>query len=303
MQNILINNTNMELAMIPSLIITFREVLEMALIVGIVLGYLSQIRRKDYNKVVYAGIGFGILASISGAILFHNLAGGFTGRTEEIFEGITMLIGALLLTTMLFWMMKQRNIATDLKQKIDHQLESQHGWGLFLLVFVSILREGIETVIFLSASNVASESNSLIGGAVGILLAMVVGYLFFFSTKDIDIKRFFNYTSFILVLFAAGLVAHGVHELQEAGIIPVIIEHIWDINPAVVIKGEFPLLHEKGLIGGILKGLFGYNGNPTLLEVISYVIYLVSAAWLWKRETDRKALGMTRPVTTNLVNS
>ena len=289
--------------MIPSLIITFREVLEMALIVGIVLGYLSQIGRRDYNKVVYAGIGFGILASISGAFLFHNLAGGFTGRTEEIFEGITMLIGALLLTTMLFWMMKQRNIAADLKQKIDHQLASQHGWGLFLLVFVSILREGIETVIFLSASNVASESSSLIGAAAGIVLAMVVGYLFFFSTKDIDIKRFFNYTSFILVLFAAGLVAHGVHELQEAGIIPIFIEHIWDINPAVVIKGEFPLLHEKGLIGGILNGLFGYNGNPSLLEVITYIIYLFSAAWLWRRESGRKTPEVAIPAAGNMTKS
>ena len=104
--------------MIESFIITFRETLEVALIVGIILGYLIKTKQTKYNNIVYMGIVFGIVASIIGALLFNYLAGGFAGRAEEIFEGITMLVGALLLTTMILWMMKQKHIARELEQKV-----------------------------------------------------------------------------------------------------------------------------------------------------------------------------------------
>jgi high-affinity iron transporter len=97
----------------------------------------------------------------------------------------------------------------------------------------------------------------------------------------INLKRFFNMTGILLILFAAGLVAYGVHELQEAGIIPTFVEHLWDINPPVNPDGTYPLLHENGYGGSVLKGLFGYNGNPSLLEVLSYVTYLGLALILW----------------------
>jgi len=98
----------------------------------------------------------------------------------------------------------------------------------------------------------------------------------------INIKKFFNITSILLILFAAGLVAHGVHELQEANIIPMGIEHVWDINPPVNPDGSYPLMHEKGYIGSIFVGLFGYNGNPSLIEVLSYLFYLAIVFVLWK---------------------
>ncbi|MBW2571951.1 MAG: FTR1 family protein, partial [Deltaproteobacteria bacterium] len=131
--------------MLPSFIITFREVLEAALVVGIILSYLFRVKQTKYNTIVYAGIFSGIVASIIGAILFNKLAGGFTGRAEEIFEGITMLIGAVLLTTMILWMMKQKHIARELENRIATELTEAHKFGLFSLVFVAILREGIET--------------------------------------------------------------------------------------------------------------------------------------------------------------
>ena len=87
-----------------------------------------------------------------------------------------------------------------------------------------------------------------------------------------------------MIFFAAGLVAYGIHELQEAGVIPIIIEHVWDINPPLNPDGSYPLLHENGYIGSILKGLLGYNGNPSLIEVLSYSIYLVLVLGLWRLE-------------------
>jgi len=269
--------------MIASFIITFRETLEAALILGIVLSYLARTRQAKFNRVVYVGVASAVVASIVGALMFTNLAGGFTGRAEEIFEGVTMLIGATLLTTMILWMMRQRHIAAELQDRVAAEVAEAHRFGLFSLVFVAVLREGIETVIFLGAASLVSTNNSLIGAAAGILAAILAGYAIFAGSMRLDLRKFFGITSILLILFAAGLVAHGVHELQEAGVIPTVVEHVWDINPPVNADGTYPLLHENGYVGSILKGLFGYNGNPSLIEVLSYLGYLVLAVVLWKR--------------------
>lgn len=268
--------------MIPSLIITFRETLEAALIVGIILSYLTRTKQEKYNNVIYIGVVSGIVASIIGALLFNKMASGFTGRVEEIFEGVTMLIGALLLTTMILWMMKQKHIVAELEGRVAIELTEAHKFGLFSLIFVAILREGIETVIFLQAANFVSTNSSLIGALTGISAAIFLGYAIFVASKKIDIKKFFKLTSVLLIFFAAGLVAHGVHELQEARVMPTVIEQIWDINPQVNPDGSFPLLHEKGYVGSIMQGLFGYNGNPSLIEMFSYLLYLVFVFILWK---------------------
>lgn len=268
--------------MVPSFIITFREVLEAALIVGIILSFLVRTGQSQYNSVVCIGVISGVVASIIAALLFTSLAGGFSGRAEEIFEGFAMLAGALLLTTMILWMMKQRHIAKELKQRVSTELNEAHKFGLFSLVFIAILREGVETVIFLRAASLVSTNNNLIGALAGIVAAVFLGYAIFVGSMKINIKRFFTLTSFVLILFAAGLVAHGVHELQEATLIPTIIEHVWEINPPINPDGSYPILHEKGHIGSIFTGLFGYNGNPSLLEVVSYLLYLCVVTLLWR---------------------
>lgn len=267
--------------MIPSLIITFRETLEAALVVGIILSYLIRTKQMEYINVVYVGIASGIVASMIGAFLFVKIAGGFTGRAEEIFEGITMLFGATLLTTMILWMMKQKHIATQLEHRVATELAKARKFNLFLLVFIAVLREGIETVIFLGAASFVSSSNNLIGASAGIVAAILLGYAIFVGSMKINLRSFFNITGILLILFAAGLVAHGVHELQEAKIIPTLVEHFWDINPSVNPDGTYPLLHEDGYVGSVLKGLFGYNGNPSLLQILSYVTYLCLVLILW----------------------
>lgn len=263
--------------MIESFLVTSRETLEASLVVGIVLAYLNRTNNQSYRKTVYYGIGFGILASIIAALIFTFFAGGFEGRTEQIFEGITMLIGAFLLTTMILWMLQQRHISKEIEGKVEKHLMSSQPlfshMGIFMLIFIAVIREGVETVIFLNAINYASGIN-FIGGTLGILAAIVVGYLFFVSTKKINLKRLFNISSILLILFAAGLVAHGFHEFEEAGIVSGIVSPLFDINN---------VLSEKGIVGGFLKGLFGYNGNPSLLEVIAWTSYLGIIFYLYKR--------------------
>ncbi len=261
--------------MIASFVITFRETLEAALIVGIILSYLVRIKKIKYNNVVYFGVFSGIFASLLGALLFISIKGDFTGRLEQIFEATMMLVGAFLLTTMIFWMMKQKHIAKELEKRVAEEISETHRFGLFFLVFISIFREGIETVIFLGASSILSSNNTLFGAILGILAAIFLGYLIFVGTKKINLKIFFNITSILLILFSAGLVSHAIHELQEVNVFPVLDEHIWDINPKVLIDGSYPLLHENGYIGGTLKGLFGYDGDPSFLEVVGYLIYII----------------------------
>lgn len=266
--------------MLQSFIILFRETLEAALVVGIVLGYLVRTGQNEYKKSVYLGLAAGVAASVLGAFGFQLLAGGFSGRAEEIFEGITMLAGAVLLTTLIIWIIRKSAQTAELERKVANRIEGTRRAGLFMLIFFAVLREGIESVIFLSAARFASGENNLLGAGLGLAAAVVLGLLLFRGSLRINLRSFFTVTNILLILFAAGLVAGGVHELQEAGVIPIVLEHLWDINPST--SGDsYPVLHENGLLGGIAKGLFGYNGNPSLIEVLSYLGYLISVLSIW----------------------
>lgn len=262
--------------MITSFLITFRETLEAALVIGIILAFLAKTKNARYNNIVYTAIAAGIIGSVGSALIFNQLAGGFTGKSEQIFEGVTMLVGALLLTTMILWMMKNKHVGDEVKNKISKDIEKHDRFGLFMLAFIAVLREGVETVIFLGAANFISNDNNLLGGILGIAGAIFLGYLIFVASVKVNVKKFFNVSSFLLLLFAAGLVAHGVHEFEEAGILNPMIEHVWDLNPPAQMAGQniYPPFHENGAMGSLAKGLFGYNGNPSLLEVISYFAYL-----------------------------
>jgi high-affinity iron transporter len=280
--------------MISTFVITFRESLEAALVIGIVLAYLVRTGKERYNNVVYLGAVSAVVASAAGAIVFSALAGGLTGAAEQLFEGTAMLIASVLITYMTFWMLRQKRISEELREKVDKEIDSKGKAGLFSLVFISVFREGVETVIFLGAASFMTGENSLLGAFLGIVSAIVLGYALFVWGKKINIKIFFSVTSTLLILFAAGMVAHSVHEFQEAGILPTLAEHIWDINPPVNADGTYPLLHEKGVIGSIAAGLFGYNANPSFEEVIAYVMYLIAIALIWKHYlAEKRKVGKT----------
>jgi len=203
-----------------------------------------------------------------------------------------MLLGALLLSTMILWMMRQRHLAQELETRVAVEVAGANRWGIFSLVFLAVLREGIETVIFLGVARAASAGGGLLGAIIGIGAAIALGYVAFVGSGKVSMKMFFNVTSLLLILFAAGLVAHGVYELEEAGLVPALIEHVWDINPPLNADGSYPPLHENGYVGALLKSLLGYNGNPSLTEVSSYVAYLLAIAGLW-RNASRAKRGVT----------
>ncbi len=250
-----------------ALLIGLREGVEAALIVGIVLGVLSRLGRRDLARHVWGGtLGAGLLSLGAGGVLYA-LGISFEGEAEEIFEGVTMLVAAGLLTWMIFWMKTHgRQLARELEDETRQALQTG-GWALFGLAFFAVLREGLETALFLTAAAFQSDGLSIVVGAgIGLALAVLVGALVFRFSVRLNLRTFFNVTGLLLLLVAAGLVAQGVHELQEAGWLPIFIEQVWDLNG---------VLNEKGTVGSFLKAIFGYNGNPSLLEVIAYLTYLI----------------------------
>ncbi len=270
--------------MLPAILIGFREGLEAALIVGIVIGYLVKIEQRAHIKTAWAGVGAAVLVSALVAAGITLVGAELVGRPEQIFEGATMFLAVAVLTWMIFWMRTQAHaLKTALEKDIRAAVTSGVAWGLFWLAFVAVFREGVETALLLSASAFTADGASTFTGAVlGLALASALGWAIYASTVRLNVRLFFNVTSVLLLFFAAGLLAHGVHEFQEAGLLPLTIEHVWDVNH---------LLNEKSTVGEILKALFGYNGNPSLLEVISYVGYwmvaLVGVRWWVERRVAR----------------
>jgi high-affinity iron transporter len=253
--------------MLAGFLITIREGLEAALIIGVVLGTLSKLGRRELRRVVWLGViaAIGLSILIGGVII--ALGASFEGEAEEIFEGFAMLLAAAVLTWMIFWMFQQaREINQQLTRDVQRATSSRNRASLFLLAFIAVLREGIELGLFLTAAAMVSDGPStLLGGLLGLAASLVVAWLLFKSLINLDLRKFFLATGVLLILFAAGLVAHGIHEFNEAGWIPPLIEHVWDINP---------ILDEGSFIGSLLKGLFGYNGNPSLTETFAYFGYL-----------------------------
>ncbi len=254
--------------MAAALLITLREGLEAVLIVGIVLSLLHRLGAKDRALPVWAGTAAAVLVSAAVGTILSFLGWKLEGRAEELFEGSVMLIAAVLLTWMIFWMQGQ---GSKLQQHLEERARTASRrdgyWGLFGLAFIAVVREGVETALFLTAAAFQADGLQVIaGGLLGLAIAIGIGWLLFAAGRRISIRNFFRVTSILLLLVAAGLLAHGVHEFQEAGLLPTFIEHLWDINPIV---------DENGPLGSFLKALFGYNGNPSLLEVLVYTTYLL----------------------------
>lgn len=254
--------------MIAALVLAFREGLEAALILGIVLSILRRVGRRDQERMVWFGAGLAALLSLAAGVGLYTLGISFEGRAEEIFEGVAMLFAAAVLTWMIFWMERQgRNMQAELEQDVQRATTGGGKWAICSLAFLAVLREGIELALFLTAASfTATAAATVVGGLLGLAAAVVAGCLIFATTARLNVRAFFQVTSILLIFFAAGLVAHGIHELNEAGWIPAVVEHVWDMNP---------ILDENSATGQILKALFGYNGNPSLTEVVAYIGYWV----------------------------
>jgi len=270
--------------MLPTYLLSLREGLEAALIIGIVLGAVSKIRRNDLAPAVWLGTLIAIIVSILTAVILTSFGLSLEETAEQIFEGITMIIAAGILTWMIFWMSKQaRFLKSELEAGVNKAAASTGKRAVFWLAFVAVVREGVELAFFITAAFFAGDQSqvtsniiqTLAGTILGLGTAALLGWTLFATTVRLDLRRFFQVTGILLILFAAGLVAHGVHEFNEVGWIPAVVEHVWDLNV---------VLDETSLLGQLLRTLFGYNGNPSLTEMIAYFAYLIVVSIFWRRE-------------------
>jgi high-affinity iron transporter len=270
--------------MLPTYLLSLREGLEAALIIGIVLGAVSKIRRNDLAPAVWLGTLSAVVVSILTAFILTSFGMSLEETAEQIFEGITMLIAAGILTWMIFWMGKQaRFLKSELEAGVNKAAASTGRRAVFWLAFLAVVREGVELAIFVTAAFFAGDQGqvttniiqTLAGTILGLGTAALLGWTLFATTVRLDLRRFFQVTGILLILFAAGLVAHGVHEFNEVGWIPAVVEHVWDVNA---------ILDETSVAGQLLRTLFGYNGNPSLTEMIAYFAYLIVVSIFWRRD-------------------
>ena len=282
--------------MVP-IFLAFREGIEAVLVIVIILLYLKNTDQRFYYKYVFIGSILAIISSVIFAIVFTAIFGGFSGTAEQIFEGIAFIISGIFVLTLVLWMSKEGpKMKKHLEEKVEFSIESGRVLSIVILTYIIIIREGIELVLLLTGAISVGSLNQvdvILGSLTGLGISVGIGLLIYYGVKNINLSKFFKVTNVILILFVAGLITYGIHELIEAGVVNPIIQEVWNIKH--ILPEKFPdgnALTPEWLevIGSLLKALFGYNANPSLLEIIIYPSILISVGIislkLWKRTSS-----------------
>lgn len=254
--------------MTAAFFLMLREGLEAALIVGIIAAYLVRIGRRDALPRIAVGVGAAIGLSVAAGLIVVLTVGQLPLTIRATVEGLASVIAVAVLTWMLFWMRRQgRAIKGELEHGVDAALTTGSTTALVGLAFVAVIREGLETVLFLFAIGASSGEmvSLLVASAAGLLVAVGIGWAIFALGVRVDLRRFFTGTGIVLIFVSAGLVAYGIAEFTEVGLLPV-------TPTAFDLSGSLPV---SSPIGSMLAGLFGYRAAPTVLEFLGYLAYLI----------------------------
>ena len=263
-----------------------REGVEAALIVGIVLAYLTRTGRGDQAGRVWLGTAVAAALSVVVGVVLFNTVGSFEEPYEQIFEGTTMLLAAAVVTWMLFWMRRQAgSVRGELHAAIDRAVESGASWGLALLAFTAVIREGLETSLFLVGQATSDRSEAvwiLLGALSGLVIASLIGYGLYRGSRRLNLGSFFRWTGIALIFIAAGLLSHAIHEFIEIGALG---SGPWTAT-AFDISGV--LSHDDG-VGAFLRAIVGYSASPEVLTLLAHVGYIVVVLALYLRPVHRVA--------------
>lgn len=263
--------------MLDTFVIGLREGLEASLIVSILVTYLVKTNRKADVPKVFIGLGLAILVALGVGLGLSFIDSELSGATEVILSGIFSLVAAAFVTWMIFWMSKQaRGMGRELHAKVDTAATL---WSLTAVAFFAVLREGVETALFIWATARTSPLQGALGAVLGLVAAAALGYLIYRGSVKIRLSTFFKYTGAFLILVAAGIFAYGIHELQEIGILPFLTEHTYDVTS---------LVPEDSLLHVILSGTIAFNPAPTLLETIAWFAFVIPVATLYIRQNRKK---------------
>ncbi|MCX4521993.1 iron uptake transporter permease EfeU [Streptomyces anulatus] len=255
--------------MFGNYLIGLREGLEASLVVCILVAYLVKTKRRDALKPVWAGIGVACAISLAFGAVLEFGSQELTFEAQELLGGTLSIIAVGLVTWMVFWMRRTaRHLKADLHGKLDAALQMGAG-ALVATALLAVGREGLETALFVWASVRASgegTSAPLIGVLLGIATAIVLGYLFYRGALEINLAKFFTWTGGMLVIVAAGVLAYGVHDLQEARFLGGLADKAFDISDTIPPDSWY---------GTLLKGVFNFQPDPTVLQVVVWSLYLM----------------------------
>jgi high-affinity iron transporter len=282
-------------ALTGGLLTGLREGVEAALIVSIILAYLAKTGNRPHFGKIWAGAIAAIAVSLVLGIILIITIEGFPEPYEQLFEASAMFLAAAVLTWMLFWMRRQaRMVKGELQAAVDRVLSDGGAWGLAILAFTAVIREGVETSLFLVGQITAADAGGVsvvIGALIGLAIAVAIGYVIYAGARRINYATFFRLTGLALIFIAGGLLSHGVHELVEIGVINFGTQAAFDISAI--------LPHEGNLVGEFLRALFGYTSSPEVITLVVYLAYVIPVLYLYLRPVPVAIMGTTeRPVST-----
>ncbi len=269
-------------SLIAGLMTGLREGVEAALIVSIILAYLAKTGNRRHFTKIWFGTAAAVAVSLALGVGLFLTVGGFRDPYEQLFEAATMVLAAAVLTWMLFWMRRQaRSVRGELQAAVDRVLTEGNAWSLAVLAFSAVIREGVETSLFLvgqinaaAASGPGAELDVLLGSLLGLAIAVGLGWMIYAGARRINYGTFFRLTGLALVFIAAGLLSHAVHELIEVGWIGVGTGIVFDVSS---------VLPDDAGVGLFLRALLGYAAAPELMTLAVYLAYLVPVLALYLR--------------------
>lgn len=263
--------------MLANYLIGLREGLEMALIVTILVAYVVKVGRTDVLSKLWIGVGIALVVPLGIGALLTWGPYGLSFEAQEIVGGTLSLIAVGFVTWMIFWMGKTaRSMKSTLQNRLDSVLVGA-GWGVVILAMLSVGREGIETALFVWATvaSIGGGWEPVIGALLGLVTAAVLGFLLYRGMVRINLGSFFTWTGAFLILIAGGVLAYGIGDLQEAGVIPGAGIHAYDIST---------IIPPSSWYGTALAGILNFNPSPTWLQVAAWGGYIVVVAFFYARQ-------------------
>ncbi len=293
--------------MLATFVIFLREGIEASMIVAILLAYLDRIGKRQHFRDVFIGVGLAVILAAGGGVAAYYFIGSYDGsNVQTIFETITFVVAATILTYMTFWMLRNaRSISADLQHRAERAMSKGERLGLGLLSFQAVGREGLETAVFTLAIVFAAQrqgargfagspQGELVGAVLGLTVALCLAYAMYHLGKRINLGRFFTCLGAMLMLFAAGLVADTVENLQQLGWVTIGDQVLWNTSHQ---------LSEASSIGDVFHSLFGYADRPTVLQAVCYVSYLVVALGAFLIMSRRRRSGRKPQATASAASS
>ncbi|MFC7619027.1 iron uptake transporter permease EfeU [Microlunatus sp. GCM10028923] len=271
--------------MVANFLIGLREGLEAALVVSILVAYLVKSDRRHLLPRIWLGVGLAVAVSLLFGALLTFGPKGLTFEAQELIGGTLSIIAVGFVTWMIFWMAgAAKGLSGQLRTKIDSAADSR-AWSLVVVALLAVGREGLETALFLwAATQTALRAGSstvvpLVGALLGIVVAVLLGYLFYRGAIKINLTRFFTWTGAFLIIIAAGVLSYGVHDLQEARFLPGLHDLAFDVSAAIPPTSWY---------GTLLKGVFNFSPATTWLELIAWVGYAVPTMIIFLTMINRR---------------